>query len=298
MFLSDPAEPALGVPPVRRRGGGDRSHAVAAGGNRATSVYRPVSDPAPTLQNRSGNLPGPQPKETPTYPANQHVSDPHAPSTPAVTVPAPAEPLDLESTPVAPVTEAQLVATFEAVVLPHLPMLLAVAKSKTLHQQDAEDLVSDTLIRAMKGFASFDGRFPKTWLRRILENTFINTYRAKQRRPQVVNTEEFDDTLRTHKVDSLVVPSLEEHALMMATRRQVQDALNQLPTYYRDAVWCVDVDGFSYAETAEILQISIGTVMSRVHRGRQRLKVLLHDLAVEQGYLPEDSSAVKGGDQT
>ena len=175
---------------------------------------------------------------------------------------------------------------FERDVLPLLPNLYGAAMRMTRNPTDAEDLVQETYLRAYRGFAGFkEGTNLKAWLYRILTNSFINTYRKKQREPQIVDGP--DDVDEWYLYDKLggrsVEVSAENEVLDRIPDAEVKAALESLPENFRIPVLLADVEGFSYKEIAEIMQTPIGTVMSRLHRGRKALERALWDTARERG---------------
>ena len=181
-------------------------------------------------------------------------------------------------------------ARFERDVMPLLSSLYSSALRMTRNPTDAEDLVQDTVLRAYRGFAGFqEGTNLKAWLYRILTNSFINTYRKKQRQP--VTVEGPDDLDEWYLFDRLgsrnVEPSAETEVLEQLPDEDVQRALESLSEGFRMAVLLADVQGFSYKEIAEMLDIPIGTVMSRLHRGRKALERALWTTAVERGIVRE-----------
>jgi RNA polymerase sigma-70 factor, ECF subfamily len=180
---------------------------------------------------------------------------------------------------------------FERDVLPLLPSLYGAALRLTRNPADAEDLVQETYLRAFRGFSGFrEGTNLKAWLYRILTNGFINTYRKKQREP--VTVEGPDDLEEWYLFDRLgalnVEGSAEEAVLEQIPDEEVKRALESLPENFRIPVLLADVEGFSYKEIAEIMDSPIGTVMSRLHRGRKALEKALWDLARERGLVSGD----------
>ena len=157
----------------------------------------------------------------------------------------------------------------------------------------AEDLLQETFLRAYRGFPNFnDGTNLRAWLYRILTNTFINTYRARQRRPEQTELDEVEDLYLYRRLGGLEAAALgrsaEDELMDMFTETDVAGALDALPEQFRMAVLLADVEGFSYKEIAEIMDIPIGTVMSRLHRGRKALQRSLHQFAVERGLADRD----------
>jgi RNA polymerase sigma-70 factor (ECF subfamily) len=191
---------------------------------------------------------------------------------------------------VTPTDDAALRERFERDVLPLLPSLYGAALRMTRNPADAEDLVQDTYLRAFRGFSGFEeGTNLKAWLYRILTNSFINTYRKKQRQPQTV--EGPDDLDEWYLFDRLggrnVELSAETEVLDRIPDEAVKSALESLPENFRLPVLLADVEGFSYKEIAEIMETPIGTVMSRLHRGRKALQKALWDTAKERGLIDD-----------
>jgi len=185
----------------------------------------------------------------------------------------------------APPEDEALRARFERDVLPLLPNLYGAALRLTRNPQDAEDLVQEAFLRAFRGFGSFqEGTNLRAWMYRILTNTFINSYRKKQRQPLTVADDEIEDWYLYDKLgESGVEASAETEVLEKIPDEDVQRALEALPENFRMAVLLADVEGFSYKEIAEILDIPIGTVMSRLHRGRKALQKALWETVRERG---------------
>jgi len=179
-------------------------------------------------------------------------------------------------------------ARFERDVVPLLPSLYGAALRLTRKPADAEDLVQDTYLRAFRGFAGFqEGTNLKAWLYRILTNSYINTYRKKQREPQIV--EGPDDLDEWYLFDRLggraVEDSAENEVLGKIPDAAVKRALESLSENFRLPVLLADVEGFSYREIADIMDTPIGTVMSRLHRGRKALEKALWETAKERGLI-------------
>ncbi len=177
--------------------------------------------------------------------------------------------------------------TFADQAMEFMPSLYSAALRMTRKPADAEDLVQETYLKAYRGFGGFrEGTNLKAWLYRILTNTYINRYRAQQRRPDETNLDDIEDFYLYRRLGGLegarATRSAEDELLDLFTETEVKDAVEDLPEQFRIAVLLADVEGFSYKEIAEILDIPIGTVMSRLHRGRKGLQKRLYDFAVER----------------
>ncbi len=177
---------------------------------------------------------------------------------------------------------------FAEQAMQYAPQLYSAALRMTRNGADAEDLVQDTYLRAYRGFATFsDGTNLRAWLFRILTNTFINTYRAKQRRPQETELADVEDLYLYRRIANIDASlSAEDTLFNLFTDDEVKRALEELPDAFRLPVLLADVEGFSYKEIAEMLDIPIGTVMSRLHRGRKAMQKALTDYATQRGILP------------
>lgn len=181
---------------------------------------------------------------------------------------------------------------FQEDVAPLLDSLYGGALRMTRNPADAEDLVQETMLRAYRSFDRFEpGTNLKAWLFRIMTNAYINSYRKKQREPQKVSTAEIEDfdlyqELKNHDREFSETP--ESLILDELVDTDILQAIEDLPDQFRLAVVLSDVEGFSYAEMAEIMDVPLGTVMSRLHRGRRALQRRLWDIARDRGI-------VKGG---
>ena len=182
---------------------------------------------------------------------------------------------------------------FERDALVFMDQLYAAALRYTKNSEDARDLVQDTYLKAFNSFHQFEeGTNLRAWLYRVLTTTFINTYRKDQRRPQLASGELEDWQLaeaQSHTSD--LGKSAEVEALENLPDSDIKRALQEIPEEFRIAVYLADVEGFSYKEIADIVEVPAGTVMSRLHRGRKLLREKLADYAKELGYSTETKKA-------
>ena len=178
---------------------------------------------------------------------------------------------------------------FEREALAYVDQLYSAALRMTRNPTDAEDLVQETIVKAFAAFHQYrPGTNLKAWLYRILTNTFINSYRKKQREPLQSGSEDIEDwqLARAASHTSVGLRSAEADALDRLPDSDVKEALASIGEDFRIAVYLADVEGFAYKEIAEIMGTPIGTVMSRLHRGRSQLRELLTDYARERGLVP------------
>lgn len=178
-------------------------------------------------------------------------------------------------------------ARFQRDALPLLDSLYSGALRMTRNPADAEDLVQETMLRAYRSFDRFEpGTNLKAWLFRIMTNAYINTYRKRQREPQKISQDEVEDfdlyqELKNHDPQFSATP--ESIVLDQLVDSDIIEAIEDLPEQFRLAVLLSDLEGFSYAEMAEIMDVPMGTVMSRLHRGRKALQKRLWELARDRG---------------
>jgi RNA polymerase sigma-70 factor (ECF subfamily) len=181
---------------------------------------------------------------------------------------------------------------FVEVSMEFMGQLYSAALRMTRNPQDAEDLVQETYLKAYRAYESFqEGTNLKAWLYRILTNTYINIYRAKQRKPDESELDEVEELYLYRKwgnSQNELGKSAEEVVLNSLTDDDIKAAVEALPEQFRIAVLLADVEGFSYQEIAEILAVPSGTVMSRIHRGRKLLQKYLHEYAIRQGLIKGD----------
>ena len=177
---------------------------------------------------------------------------------------------------------------FTELALPHMQALYTAALRMTRNPADAEDLVQETFLKAYRAFDRYeDGTNIRAWLYKILTNTFINSYRAAKRRPEKADVEDVEDLYMYRRLGDLQAAgtgrSAEDEVFSHITDDEVKQAIESLPEAFRIAVLLADVEGFSYKEIADITDVPIGTVMSRIHRGRKALQKALTDYAETRG---------------
>jgi len=196
---------------------------------------------------------------------------------------------EIETTPddaATPDEERSLGELFEEQALPFMDQLYAAAMRMTRNPADAADLVQETFVKAFASWRTFtQGTNLKAWLYRILTNAYINTYRKKQREPYQGTIDELEDWQLggAESTTATSSRSAEAEAIDRMPASVVKDALQAIPEDFRLAVYLADVEGFAYQEIADIMKTPIGTVMSRLHRGRRMLRELLADYAKERG---------------
>lgn len=218
--------------------------------------------------------------ESPAPPASRPESEPALSTAPATA------PSDDGNVDVATETQAERVARFERDAMPYLDQLYSAALRTTRNPADAEDLVQETFAKAFAAFHQYKpGTNLKAWLYRIMTNSYINGYRKRQREPYFGAVDELEDWQLggAESTTAMSSRSAEAEAIDRTPAGIVTEALNALPEDFRMVVYLADVEGFSYQEIADIVERPIGTVMSRLHRGRARLRQALGDYAREQG---------------
>lgn len=184
--------------------------------------------------------------------------------------------------------DAQLGWDFEEAAMPHLDALYNMAYRLTRNAEDTEDLIQETYLKAYKHYDKFErGTNLKAWLFRIMKNTFINTYRKRQHQPPASAFSDIEESFESLVSDEagLQVKNPEEEILEKVLDEDVQQAIDGLPEDYRMVVLLVDLEGFSYKEAASIMEIPVGTVMSRLYRGRRLLEKALLEYARAHGYM-------------
>ena len=199
-----------------------------------------------------------------------------------------------KSTPRTPDADAK--AQFEEQALPYMDQLYAAAMRMTRNPADAADLVQETFVKAFQSWRSFEqGTNLKAWLYRIQTNAFINSYRKKQRDQYQSSTDELEEWQLSgaESRTATTTQSAELEALDHLPDSDVKRALAEIPEDFRMAVYLADVEGFAYQEIADIMKTPVGTVMSRLHRGRKLLREKLRDYAIDRGFLPEPEEVTR-----
>ena len=174
----------------------------------------------------------------------------------------------------------------------YAPQLFATALRMTRNRADAEDLVQETFLKGWRAFDSYQqGTNLRAWLFRIMTNTFINKYNSQQRRPQETELDDVEELFLFRRMgafdQSKMNQSAEDQMLELFTDEEVKNAIESLPETFRIPVLLSDVEGFSYKEIAEMIEVPIGTVMSRLHRGRKAMQKMLYEYAKERGLVDE-----------
>ena len=192
-------------------------------------------------------------------------------------------------------------ATFVDEAMPLMSGLYSAALRMTRNPADAEDLVQETYLKAYRAYERFEaGTNLKAWMYRILTNSYINAYRKKQRRPDESDIDDVEDLYIYRRIGGLTGSTLgrsaEDELMDLFGEAEVKDAVEGLAEHYRLPVLLADVEGFAYKEIAEILGVPIGTVMSRLHRGRKQLQKRLYDFAKARRLLPDPEPACVGAD--
>ncbi len=178
---------------------------------------------------------------------------------------------------------------FRSEMLPHLDAMYNFALRLTMEPTDAEDLVQDTIVKAYRFFSSYEkGTNAKAWLFRILKNSYINNYRKKSKRPNEVDFDDVSTFYETIRADQTDTSDLEERLYRDMLDDTVTKALEDLPEDFRSVVLLCDVEGFTYEEIANMLDVPIGTIRSRLHRGRNLLRATLEGYARKRGFSSEN----------
>jgi RNA polymerase sigma-70 factor, ECF subfamily len=177
---------------------------------------------------------------------------------------------------------------FNEEIIPHLDALYNFGLRLTSDPNDAEDLVQDTVVKAYRFFNSYEkGTNAKAWLFRILKNSYINNYRKKSKKPQEVDYDEVATFYETIRAERTETSDLEDKMFRELIDDDLSNALDSIPEDFRTVVLLCDVEDFTYEEIANMLDVPIGTIRSRLHRGRNLLKVQLMDYAAKRGYAPD-----------
>lgn len=187
-------------------------------------------------------------------------------------------------------------ANFERDAMQYAPQLYTAAMRMTRNPADAEDLVQETFLKAYRAYHTFaEGTNLKAWLYRILTNTYINRYRRERRRPTETDLGDIEDLYLYRRIgadqSAAASGSAEDAVLSGLVEADIKRAVEDLPEAFRLPVLLADLEGFAYKEIAEILDIPIGTVMSRLHRGRKALQRALWSFAQTRGLVPDEVTA-------
>lgn len=184
--------------------------------------------------------------------------------------------------------EVQKQEDFQEEIIPHLDAMYNFGLRLTSDPNDAEDLVQDTIVKAFRFFSSYEkGTNAKAWLFRILKNSYINKYRKESKQPSQVDYDEVSSFYETIRADRTNTSDLEDRMFRELIDDDISNALEQLPEDFRTVVLLCDVEGFTYEEIANMLDVPIGTIRSRLHRGRNLLKAELVEYAEDRGYQPD-----------
>jgi len=174
---------------------------------------------------------------------------------------------------------------FNDEIIPHLDALYNFGLRLTADPNDAEDLVQDTIVKAYRFFSSYEkGTNAKAWLFRILKNSYINNYRKKSKKPSEVDYDEVASFYESIRAERTETSDLEDKMFRELIDDDLSKALNSIPEDFRTVVLLCDVEDFTYEEIANMLDVPIGTIRSRLHRGRNLLKAQLMDYAEKRGY--------------
>lgn len=177
---------------------------------------------------------------------------------------------------------------FNEEIIPHLDALYNFGLRLTSDPNDAEDLVQDTIVKAYRFFSSYEkGTNAKAWLFRILKNSYINNYRKKSKKPQEVDYDEVATFYETIRAERTETSDLEDKMFRELIDDDLSNALDEIPEDFRTVVLLCDVEEFTYEEIANMLDVPIGTIRSRLHRGRNLLKAQLMEYAEKRGYLKD-----------
>lgn len=174
---------------------------------------------------------------------------------------------------------------FNEEIIPHLDALYNFGLRLTSDPNDAEDLVQDTIVKAYRFFDSYEkGTNAKAWLFRILKNSYINNYRKKSKKPQEVDYDEVASFYESIRAERTETSDMEDKMFRELIDDDISNALDEIPEDFRTVVLLCDVEDFTYEEIANMLDVPIGTIRSRLHRGRNLLKAQLMDYATKKGY--------------